>query len=317
MSWAERVSRTAEDVRAALHRGSRSLHIVAPTGSGKTRLGLMIANIALEYATAPKSIPILWISPNRELVYHVWKELIDHRVMCPSDLIPVTRQSGHAPSCQVMVIDEAHHAGAVTYWERMHRARPEIVIGLTATPWRNDRRILPFETEIVVADLNAMIQVGRLAPFRLVETPLRDPADYVQAYLAFRNTWGPSIIYQPTVESALCVVERLRGENVRVGLVVGSSRRDELLPMFRRQEIEVLVSVFVLTEGFDEPAIASVFLRKSNTLTTLQMLGRGLRSAPNKVACAIVDQATRREIVKHARPQSIHLLEDLIIATRA
>jgi hypothetical protein len=74
-----------------------------------------------------------------------------------------------------------------------------------------------------------------------------------------------------------------------------TKNREEILHKFRRGDIEVLLNYGVLTEGFDDPSIQCVLLARPTTspLVYNQCLGRGLRPAPHKTHCTVIDIVDR------------------------
>ena len=69
--------------------------------------------------------------------------------------------------------------------------------------------------------------------------------------------------------------------------------RDALFERFAAGELTVLSSVGVLSEGFDEPRVGCVLLLRPTTSKALyiQQVGRGLRTAPGKRDCVVLDQS--------------------------
>jgi len=74
-----------------------------------------------------------------------------------------------------------------------------------------------------------------------------------------------------------------------------TKNRDDMLARFRRGDIDLLFNYGVLTEGFDDPSIQCVLLARPTTspLVYNQCLGRGLRPAPNKTHCTVIDVIDR------------------------
>jgi superfamily II DNA or RNA helicase len=63
----------------------------------------------------------------------------------------------------------------------------------------------------------------------------------------------------------------------------------------------VLANCMVLTEGFDEPTLQTVWVRRSGRGPTIQMAGRALRKCPGMAAKQIV-QCNRPAIPSSRRP---------------
>jgi superfamily II DNA or RNA helicase len=86
----------------------------------------------------------------------------------------------------------------------------------------------------------------------------------------------------------------LKKSNIKVDLVTGESDRDTQLELFENDELDVLVNMFVLTEGFNMPELKTVFVRDSGELPTIQMCGRVLRPHDDIPVCNIVQSVNTR-----------------------
>ena len=118
---------------------------------------------------------------------------------------------------------------------------------------------------------------------------------------AGRPALGPtrvarSIVFLPSVQAAHDVTEALEGAGIRAATVVGSTpvlEREAAYTACRAGTLDVLVSVGVLTTGFDLPAVECVVLARPTKHAGLvvQMLGRGLRPSPEtgKARCVVLD----------------------------
>lgn len=79
-----------------------------------------------------------------------------------------------------------------------------------------------------------------------------------------------------------------------VEIVTGDTpkdKRDKLLQEFKDNTIKCLINVNVLTTGFNAPICDMVVIARATQSTSLyvQMIGRGLRTYPNKENCLIID----------------------------
>jgi superfamily II DNA or RNA helicase len=226
---------------------------------------------------------------------------------------------------ETLVFDEAHHASHdSTYAAILSAVRSGsaalFVLGLTATPWREAGRML-FERWWFSREISDLIPLRVLAPVRYqtVELPLalrevRLSGGYDREYpckalepqlldvaeeTAARVTplitdLGHIVIFAVTVKHAHALAEAF--ERVGVGAVPiwGTMRacdRDDVLRRWRSAEIRALVNVGIVTEGFDEPRISGIIFARptASTLFYMQALGRGLRTAPGKEECLVVD----------------------------
>ncbi len=77
-------------------------------------------------------------------------------------------------------------------------------------------------------------------------------------------------------------------------IVVGetaSKERDEIIQKFKARQLKFLVNVSVLTTGFDAPHVDLIALLRPTESVSLyqQIVGRGLRLAPGKKDCLLLD----------------------------
>ena len=93
---------------------------------------------------------------------------------------------------------------------------------------------------------------------------------------------------------------RLKSRGKLVKEVYGTTSkmdRIEYLEEFKRGEFQYLVSVSVLTTGYDAPNVDAIVLLRPTKEQTLyvQMIGRGCRQSANKQDCVILDFAGNRK----------------------
>jgi len=102
------------------------------------------------------------------------------------------------------------------------------------------------------------------------------------------------MIFCSTVEHAGEVFKLLpAGEAALVSAKTSAVDRDALINAFKRQELRYLVNVSVLTTGFDAPHVDLIAILRPTESVSLyqQIVGRGLRLAPDKSDCLILDYA--------------------------
>ncbi|RKR06673.1 DNA repair protein RadD [Kushneria sinocarnis] len=102
------------------------------------------------------------------------------------------------------------------------------------------------------------------------------------------------MIFAATVAHAEEIVGYLPGE--ATALITGATPGDErerLIDAFKRRALKYLVNVSVLTTGFDAPHVDLIaILRPTESVGLYQQIaGRGLRLAPGKQDCLILDYA--------------------------
>ena len=92
-----------------------------------------------------------------------------------------------------------------------------------------------------------------------------------------------TVVFCSTIVHAQDVCDEFRRANIRAEIVTGdtpSQERMQILKDLERGDVQVVVNVAVLTEGFDAPPISCIVLTRpcSYKSTMVQMIGRGLRT---------------------------------------
>lgn len=232
----------------------------------------------------------------------------------------------YADAYDIVYIDEAHH-GAADSWRRViEHLRPEELVGLTATPERtdgvsvatlfggayatelrlweavDDQLLVPFNY-IGVDDGTDLRQLswhaGDYAIDELATIYTRDHTQ-VKAVVGALRSW----IEWPEQMRALgfCVNKQhaqfMAEQFERLGFaakhLVGEhdqAYRSEVLAQLASGALHVVFSVDVLGEGVDVPDVDTLLLLRPTQSPVLfaQQLGRGLRHAPGKSSCTVLD----------------------------
>tara|TARA_B100000886_G_scaffold9562_1_gene6146 strand:+ start:325 stop:2139 length:1815 start_codon:yes stop_codon:yes gene_type:complete len=210
------------------------------------------------------------------------------------------------------------------------QAKPDACfIGLTASPERRtsdqrDQLNLAFDAIIDCADINDLISEGILVKpkyrphfvhdldldgidvtsgeypvSRLTDEIIKSSMlDYaISSYLEERkNVDGKPISawFCPDIVVAEITVRRLEEIGFKAAIITAGTpikERRVILNGHSSGKIEALVSVGVLTEGWDNPN-CNIIVHMRPTLSKVlwgQSVGRGLRSAPGKKECVIID----------------------------
>lgn len=299
--------RAVRETREHWASGARSVCLVAPTGAGKTRMGEELIDGA---------DPVLWCAHRRELVTQTHKRLAQRfgsravgMVLSGEREQPAARiqvgtvqtllARGARPPGRRLVLDEAHHYEA-DEWAALVQAYPEAhVLGLTATPQRQDGRPLgdTFQQLVVSASYSELIAANYLVPAR-VHRPSRylgnDLAqDPVAAWLAL-SEGSRTFMFCSRVIAAYAWAKRFRRAGVRAEVIEGETptrAREETLALFAKGTVRVIVNVNTMTEGVDVPEARTVLLARSfgHVGGYIQAVGRALRSAPNKPDMILID----------------------------
>lgn len=243
----------------------------------------------------------------------------------------------------LIVIDECHHATAASYRSVLDHWPDALVVGFTATMTRSDDAALGDIWQDVVymrtiseminsdppylvrprgirvyvdtmdmsgvrmskgdyreSDLGAAIE-GSLAPEAIAQAIRKHSPD------------RPTLVFCPTVKSAMVVEDAIRLEGFQVGIVYGdmpAELRKATLDDFRAGRVQVLVNCMVLTEGTDLPMACTCVIARATTHVGLyiQMAGRVLRLFPGKDEALIIDVVGASQ--KHALLAPVELFGD-------
>lgn len=225
-----------------------------------------------------------------------------------------------------IVIDEVHHSAADSYLELFVRFKPEIFVGLTATPERMDgKEIRPDFNNRFAAEIRLQEALNQqlLAPFdyfcvtddsvdlsRVVcRGDVYDRSELNRLYNNNKQRFGiiqkalDKYVTDPHDCKAVCFccsiehaeyMDKMFNQNEYKSMSVtsrNSSDIDDASMKLARGDINYLCVADILNEGIDIPEIDTVlFLRPTESLTIfLQQLGRGLRLADGKTCLTILD----------------------------
>lgn len=325
-----------EAIRAQLA-AQRSTLLVMATGLGKTQVfGAVTAG---------------WPKPGRVLVIAHREELLDQarkRLMAMTgEYVDLEQAEFRASGARIVVgsiqtlsrpkrlerfpqdafelviVDEAHHAVASTYKRVLDWFEHARILGVTATPDRQDEKAMGqvFETVAYKREIEDGIRDGFLCPIRVTQVQV-DAIDLA----AVRTTAGD--LNQGDLDAVMSVEEvlhgvvkptmELAGERrtiVFTTSVANAHRMAEIFSRYRngcaravdgetptdirrgtlaahkRGDFQFLVNVGVLTEGYDDPGVACVAMARPTKSRALyaQCAGRGLRIHPGKVDCLLLD----------------------------
>ncbi len=254
----------------------RSILIDSPTGSGKTIMALLIARAMQEQL----GLRIGWVAMRRYLLAQAQAENERHGIGVEMEYISMFDRDPPT-GLDMLVVDEAQHDAAQSMAVLHQRIQPRFILGLSATPFRADRVKLCFDTVIKDAGIQALIQDGYLSPYHHYTLPRYDPETVASFYLSDRARWGKSLFSFHTLDQCAVAERMLREAGVAVEVVSGASDREAQLDAFREGRIDVLCNCLMLSEGFDCPALKTVFCRPSCKSVTIQLAGRVLRQHPD------------------------------------
>jgi superfamily II DNA or RNA helicase/HKD family nuclease len=319
--------------------------VVAPTGTGKT----MIA--AFDYARQPLSgrrPRLLFLAHREELLQQArdrfryvlrdesFGELlgggqepssVDHLFATIQSFRGRALLESHgAEYWAYVVLDEAHHVPAQGYREIVASLRPQILLGLTATPERMDgESILPWFDHRIADEMRLWHAIERqyLVPFdyfgihdgtdlsqlswtrgsyAVAELEQRYVGNTRRAHLIiseFCEIYGDwrlarALGFCVSIAHAQFMAQAFRDAGIQALAITSETPTEERArsaSMLRSREVNVLFTVDLFNEGVDIPEIdCALFLRPTESATVfLQQLGRGLRLDTGKTNCLVLD----------------------------
>ena len=332
------------DLRLAYRGGARAPLLVGATGMGKTVIFSAITAGAVE-----RGRRVLILVHRRELIRQASAKLtqagVSHGIIAagfePSDhpvqvaSVQTLARRLERQHCQpdLIVIDEAHHAIAYTWANVISHWPDSLLLGVTATPVRQDGRGLGamFDRLVLGPSTAELVATGYLTPVKIyappqvadltgIRTRAGDYANDQAAAAMIRPTVTgdaithyqriaaarPAIAFCCNVNHAITVSDAFNAAGISAATLLGNTTdRDALIARFAAGELQVLVTVDVVSEGFDCPGAAvAILLRPTQSEGLyLQQVGRVLRPAPGKAAAIILDHVGN--VHRHGFPDDV------------
>ncbi|MDP8986287.1 MAG: DEAD/DEAH box helicase [Pseudomonadota bacterium] len=228
------------------------------------------------------------------------------------------------PSADVVIFDEAHLATAESRLRILESYPAAHRIGFTATPARKSGRSLDagFESLILGPSMKALTDAGVLVPSRIFNTPIVTNAelralpkdndgdfkpapaaellsrpklvgDVIANWLRIAN--GKStILFATNKAHGAALLDAFRHQGVAAEMLTDAddeATREEVIGRLEAGDTTIVINCFLMAYGVDVPSVECVVLaRPTRSLTMyLQMVGRGLRAAPGKTHCIVID----------------------------
>lgn len=324
---------TLSELEQAHRLGQAAGLVVLPTGSGKTR-------VAAEDARRVNAQRLLYVAHTHEILDVAESEFQAvfgtdavkrhakslrklSRINIATIQLLRSRHTEFEPGIfDYVVIDEFHHAAAASYRRVLDRLQPDFLLGLTATPFRGDRKdILELcgSNLLISYELRTAIDRGILSPYhyygcfdnvdysgirhngyrydirdleRALIVPERDSA-IIQKWIELADG-KPTLAFCCSHRHAQRFQMRLEKQGIPSAVYLSTTSRDQRLRLVESHsagETKVLCVVDVLNEGADFPHVECLlFLRPTESKRIFyQQLGRGLRRYVGKPYCVVID----------------------------
>lgn len=219
----------------------------------------------------------------------------------------------------VIIFDEAHHVAASTWVKIVEKYNQALKIGVTATPIRLDNKPLGkfFDYLIKGVQVQELVHkkylcehkvfAGNVQPDlsklkirrgdyqrkdlkEIMDQPyiIGDAVEQYKKHLLGK----PAIAFCVDINHAEKVHAQFVSEGIKSEVLTGEmqmNERDEVLKKLRNHQVDVVVSVDVISEGTDLPCVTgAILLRPTNSEALyMQQVGRVLRPEKNKTAIVL------------------------------
>ncbi|MCE4990692.1 DEAD/DEAH box helicase family protein [Staphylococcus hominis] len=316
--------------------------IVMPTGTGKTYLSAMDMKKFL--AEKPTNSRGLFVVHNLEILNQAKKAYekvfnpdtsfgkLDGKIkdniksskilFASKDSLvnQVTLSEFNSKEFDYIVIDEVHHSQAKSYKKIFEFFQPNFMLGMTATPDRNDRKdIMELFDYQKISEFTFHDAIDEGFLVNIEYHGLTDDVDYskirfkgnkydVQDLDRFLNiqkrneaildqykkyiTGDKTIGFCVTIDHANRMAKLFNESGIKaISINSNNSNSSQLIEKFRNNEYNVAFTVDMFNEGVDVPNVRGLlFLRPTESKTIFtQQLGRGLRLANGKEKIIVLD----------------------------
>jgi superfamily II DNA or RNA helicase len=310
--------------------------LVIPTGGGKTLTAIRAVNELIKKGVLKEDDKVLWVvhyitlrDQTRDVLNdNNWGEKFSFSKLLPKVLqIEMITKGENLISqdidkkIKMIIIDEAHHSAASSYQSFF---QPNYnILGLTATPTRNDDNPLEFDKIIysittrelirknviiepiihsvktgIYIDINSLIDGTHLDRFN---TESRNQF-IAKRIFKNKNLYKKVLIYVRTVKHTMALCKVLQKENKfqgnyydHIGYIYGGENEsknlsnNEYLKKNKEYDKSIIVNCGVLTEGFDDPTINTVVMAvpTNSVVYYLQCAGRAIRTPQDSIANSV------------------------------
>lgn len=312
--------------------------VILPTGMGKTILAALDAkrlNLKTLFIVhrndilteAYEKFSAVWPESTKGFFNAEEKDTISQVIFASKDTL--YREGNidqfQPDSFEYIIIDEVHHSACTTYRKITDYFRPKYMLGLTATPERQDRAdILEIFDYNIYYELpqREAIESGYLSGFKYYG--LKDDIDYSnirhngirydladlgrKLNIPERNEaiYSKFMEYAPdkkaigfcvNIQHAIDMAAFFKNKGIAAAAVhsdttiLSLDEKKAIIQDFRDNALQIVFTVDLFNEGVDFPDVeALLFLRPTESKTIfIQQLGRGLRLSPNKSHVIVLD----------------------------
>lgn len=227
------------------------------------------------------------------------------------------------PSAEVVIFDEAHLAVGKSRLALLDQYPSAVRIGFTATPARKSGASLSagFSRLLLGPSILDLIHAGQLVPPRIFNAPVitqaqlqaipKSAGDYAEGRLAtllsqpkligdvvsnwLRLAHGRrTIVFACDKRHGAELTREFNACGVTAELLTDQdedTEREAVIARMEAGQTTVIINCFLMAYGIDIPTVEAVVLARPTRSVAmyLQMIGRGLRTAPGKSECLLID----------------------------
>jgi DNA repair protein RadD len=317
-------------LRQSLQLGNKRPVLQLPTGAGKTRVASAIIDMArAKGKRAIFTVPavslvdqtvdsFLRVGVSEVGVIQQAHEMTDaNRPVQVASVQSLMRRP--IPQAELVIVDECHRMFDFVHDWMAHDAWKSVpFIGLSATPWAKGLG-RHYDDLVIGETIEGLIKAGHLSGFRTFAPNVPDLSgvgvqggDYIQNQLStvmgeeklvadVVQTWlekgedRPTLCFAVDRAHAKHLQGRFEAAGVPTGYVDAYStpeEREAVRKDFHAGTLRVVCNVGCLTTGVDwDVRCISLARPTKSEMLYVQMIGRGLRPAPGKADCLILDHS--------------------------
>ena len=339
-----------DKVRKSFSLSHKSVLLVLPTGAGKTFIFSEIVKLSRQknkkvLVLVHKRELIRQTAKelkNKKITHGIIAagyKTTDHDVYIASVQTLINRLNDNFQP-DLIILDEAHHAVARSWQKIIDFYKNTIKIGVTATPMRLTGAGLGevFDDLIIGSSVRSLMDKKYLAECDVYAPPnllnlkhiKKAAGDYVKSQVenelekvdiigdAVKNYRRiadnrQAIAFCISIKHAQSVTRKFNDAGYTAELISGdmnNNDRDDLVKRFEKGKVKILVSIDVVSEGFNIPACGVAILLRptASEALYLQQVGRVLRPQDNKVALVLdhVGNTKRHGFVDEERFYSLN-----------